>query len=212
MIGPATWVVEDLGEDYGGGVRGLSIFDNLCTITLQASGEGEVASLIDMAPPLPKEVQVISQAKGATIDHKKVCIKGSPYHPVRVIQGEIPCGEQVTVQTTSPDPAFWTAYTLHQALQEQAIEVTQSPTTVRSAQMTSATRKDLFTTLSPPLWQIINHDSLNGYTEHLLKQLSLATASTGDTPSGTQALKQFWERRGIDVTGMLLFDGSGLSR
>ena len=215
LIVPARGVVEDLGKDYGGEVSGLSIFDNLCTITLKAGGEGEVASVIGMAPPLPKKVQVISQAKGATIAHKKVYIKGFPDHPVRVIQGKIPCGKRVTVQTTSPDPAYWAAYTLHQALQEQAIEVTQSPTTVCSAQMTAATRKDVFTTLSPPLWQIIkviNHDSLNGYTEHLVKQLSLATVSAGDTPSGTQALKQFWEQRGIDVTGMLLFDGSGLSR
>ncbi|MEM9417032.1 MAG: D-alanyl-D-alanine carboxypeptidase/D-alanyl-D-alanine-endopeptidase [Bacteroidota bacterium] len=212
---PATWVVEDLGEYYGTGASGLSIFDNLYKITLQAGSEGEAASLIDVTPSIPEEIQIISYATGASIDREKTCIKGFPYQPLRIIQGKIPYGEPVTLKASSPDPACWAAYTLHRALQEQAIQVTQSPTTIRRAELTSAARNDLLTTLSPPLWQIIkiiNHKSLNGYTEHLLKHLGLVTAGAGDTSSGTQALKQFWESRGIDITGMLLFDGSGLSR
>ena len=212
---PSTWVVEDLGEYYGVGISGLSIFDNVCKITLQAGSEGEAAVLTDITPSFPKEVQIMSQAKGAAIDREKARIEGLPYQPRRVVQGKIPYGEPVILKASSPDPPFWAADTLHRALKEQAIEVTQSPTTVRRARLAPAARKDLFTTLSPPLWQIvkaIHHDSLNSYPEHLLKRLSLATAGAGDTRSGTKALKQFWESRGIDVTGMLLFDGSGLSR
>lgn len=192
---PATWIVGNLGEYYGAGASGLSIFDNTCTITLQANKEDEVASLVDVVPTLPEEVKIISQAKGAAIDHKDVHVEGLPYHPIRVIQGKIPWGEQaVTLKTTSSDPAYWAAYTLHRALQEQSIEVTQVPTTVRRNQCPITARQDLCTTFSPPLNKLIiaiNHDSLNSYTEHLLKHLSLAAAGPGDTPGGVDALKQF---------------------
>ena len=213
---PDTWAVGNLGEYYGAGASGLSIFDNTCTITLNASQEGKVASLVNTVPPLPEEVHILSQAKGAAIDHKHVCIEGLPYQPIRVIQGAIPCGEQaVTLEMTSPDPAYWAAHTLHRALKEQAIEVMQIPTTVRRSQRSVVARKDLCTTFSPPLSKLItaiNHDSLNSYAEHLLKHLSLAAAGPGDTRSGARALKKFWAAQGMDVTGMLLYDGSGLSK
>jgi serine-type D-Ala-D-Ala carboxypeptidase/endopeptidase (penicillin-binding protein 4) len=213
---PDTWAVGDLGEYYGAVVSGLSIFDNIYNITLQAAEGHEKASLIEVTPLLPEEVQIISQVKSATIDREQVYVGGWPHRPVRVIQGEIPCGNQViTLESTSSDPAYWAAYTLHRALQEQQIEVVQPPATVCSSTIIPTARRHLCTTLSPPLSEIItkiNHDSLNSYAEHLLKHLSLAAAGSGDTLSGTQALKKFWSEQGIDITGMLLRDGSGLSR
>jgi serine-type D-Ala-D-Ala carboxypeptidase/endopeptidase (penicillin-binding protein 4) len=213
---PDTWVVGDLGEYYGAAVSGLSIFDNIYRITLQATEGHEKAFLIEVSPPLPEEVQIISQVKSAAIDREQVYVGGWPHHPVRVIQGEIPCGNQViTLESTSPDPVYWAAYTLHRALQKQHIEVVQPPTTMCKGTVASAARRYLCTTLSPPLSEIItkiNHDSLNSYAEHLLKHLSLAAAGPGDTLSGTQALRKFWSGQGIDITGMLIRDGSGLSR
>ena len=214
---PDTWAVGDLGEYYGAAVSGLSIFDNIYKITVQAAGGYEKATSIEAAPPLPEAVQITSQVESAAIDRKQVYVGGWPCHPVRVIQGKVPCSNQVTtLESTSPDPAYWAAYTLHRALQEQQIEVVQSPATVCRSTMIPTARRHLCTTLSPPLGEIImkiNHDSLNSYAEHLLKHLSLAAAGPpGDTLSGTQALKKFWSEQGVDTTGMLLRDGSGLSR
>ena len=213
---PADWTIGNLGQYYGAGASGLSIFDNLCTITLKVSKKGQLATVASIAPPLPEEVKIIVQVQGAAIDYRRVCIQGLPYHPIRVIQGEVPCRNQtVTLQTTSPDPTYWAAHTLHCTLQEYAIEVTQPPTTVRRSHPSSTARQDLHTVYSPPLSKIItvlNHDSVDSYAEHLIKHLSLAAAAPGATSSGTKTLKKFWAAQGIDTNGMLLYDGSGLSK
>ena len=123
---------------------GLSIFDNIHSITLQATQEGEKVSLIDIIAPLPGEAQSMFHVESDSVDHAQVYVSGLPYRPVRIIQGKIPCsGQAITLRSTSPDPAYWAAYALHQALQKQVIEVAQS------------VRQDLRTTLSPPLKQ--NH-------------------------------------------------------
>ncbi len=213
---PDTWCVGDLGEYYSAGVDGLSIFDNICSISLQATQKGEEVSPIDIAPPLTKEVKIVSQVRGTAIDDPQVDISGFPDSAIRVMQGEIPCdGRVVIAKSTIPDPAHWAAYTLNQALQEQCIDVAQPPTIMRRSTMPFTVRKDLYTTLSPPLSEIIltaNHESVNNYVEHFLRHLSLAAVGQGDILSGTQVLKQFWSDRGVDVSGMLLHDGSGLSR
>jgi serine-type D-Ala-D-Ala carboxypeptidase/endopeptidase (penicillin-binding protein 4) len=199
---------------------GLSIFDNIHNITLQATQEGEKASLIDIIVPLPGEAQSMFHVESDSVDHAQVYVSGLPYRPVRIIQGKIPCsGQAITLGSTSPDPVYWAAYALHQALQKQGIEVAQSPANLRREVLSSsAVRQDLCTTLSPlppPLSKIItiiNHESLNSYAEHLLKHFSLAVAGPGDSSSDTKVLKQCWSEQDIDVTGMLLHGGIGLSR
>ncbi len=214
---PDTWALGNLREYYGAGVSGLSIFDNIYTITFNAAPEGVPVQIIDIFPPLPDEMQVISQVKGAAINHKRIHIGGGlPYHNVRVIQGEIPCNKQkISLKGSSPDPPYWAAYSFCQELQKTGIEVTQPPTTIQRAATPLTDRQEVYTTLSPPLSDIIkclNHDSLNSYAEHLLKHLSLAASRQGNTQSGARALKKFWSNKGIDTTGMLIYDGSGLSK
>ena len=216
FIIPGGWAVGDLGEYYGAAVSGLSIFDNIYNITLQASEEGEKASLIDIAPSLPEEVKTILKVKGADIDHQKVDVLGLPDHPARIVQGEIPCDSRaIVLQSTNPDPAYWAASFLHQELCKKDVEVAQLPNTVRRMATPAISRQDLCTIFSPPLSEIISvisHKSMNNYAEHVLKQLSIEAGGPGDISSGIRTLKQFWADQGIDTTGMLLRDGSGLSR
>ncbi|MEL6358384.1 MAG: D-alanyl-D-alanine carboxypeptidase/D-alanyl-D-alanine-endopeptidase [Bacteroidota bacterium] len=212
---PATWAVGNLASYYGAGASGLSIFDNLCTVRLRAGQAQHKATLLSIVPALPPTVPIINQVQGAAIEHRQIQIKSLLHRPARILEGKIPCSQTISLQVTNPDPAYWAAYSLQQALQKQGIEITKSPSTLQKKQRSAKKRQTLFTTLSPPLWQIIkviNHDSLNGYTEHLLKHLSLAIGCPGNTARGTKALKQFWKDRGVDVTGMLLHDGSGFSK
>lgn len=212
---PDTWTVGNLASYYGAGASGLSIFDNLCTVKLRASQAQQKAACLSVSPALPPTVPLINQVQGAAIDHRQLHIKSLPHKPARVLEGRIPCNQTVTLQVTNPNPAYWAAYSLQQALRKQDIKVTKSPRTLQKKQRNAKQRQTLCVTLSPPLWQIIkviNHDSVNSYTEHLLKRLSLAMGCPGNTACGTQVLKKFWKDRGIDVTGMLLYDGSGLSR
>ena len=212
---PDTWAVGNLAPYYGAGASGLSIFDNFCTVKLRAKQAQQQATLLSISPALPPTVPLINRVQGAAVEHGQVEIKSLLHQPTRILEGKIPCNQTFSLQVTSPDPAYWTAYSLQQALQKQGIQATKSPSTLWQKQRGTEQRQTICTTLSPPLWQVIkaiNHESINGYAEHLLKHLSLATGCPGNTARGTKALKQFWKDRDIDVTGMLLHDGSGFSK
>ncbi len=212
---PATWAIGDLGEHYGAMVSGLSIFDNTFTVKLQAGAKGQAGAVVATVPAVPAEVQIIHQVQGDDIQYASVQAYGTPYAPVRSIKGRIPCTPKTAhLVVTSPDPAYWAAYTLREALQQQGVQVQQPATTLRRSNLPAAARHHVHTTHSPTVQEIVqyvNIDSVNSYAEHLLKHLGLAMSRPGNNTAGAKALKKFWKQQGVDTTGMLLYDGSGLS-
>ncbi|MEL6539682.1 MAG: D-alanyl-D-alanine carboxypeptidase/D-alanyl-D-alanine-endopeptidase [Bacteroidota bacterium] len=213
---PSTWVVGDLGMYYGAVVSGLSIFDNTFSVKLQAPSQGQAASLVAVTPALPPEVQLMLQVHGADIKHAALYNVGYPYTKVRTIIGSIPCAPKVShTQVTIPDAAYWAAYTLQQALRQQGVEVVQAATTMRRGEQSKLPRNHLYTTCSPTLGQLlkaINLDSVNSYAEHLVKHLGRVLAEEASTQEGIKTIRKFWAKCGINVNGMFLYDGSGLSR
>ena len=212
---PTTWAIGDLGEYYGAMVSGLSIFDNTFTVKLQAAAKGQKGNFVATVPAVPAEIQIIHQVRGDDIQYPSFQAHGTPYTPIRSIKGRIPCAPKTAnLLVTSPDPTHWAAYTLCEALQQQGIEVRQPATTLRRSNLPATARHDVHTTYSPTLQEIIqrvNIDSVNSYAEHLLKHLGLKMSKSGNNAAGAKALKKFWTQQGIDTTGMLLYDGSGLS-
>ena len=212
---PATWAIGDLGEYYGAMVSGLSIFDNTFTVKLQAGAKGQAGTMVATVPAVPAEVQIIHQVRGDDIQYPSVQTHGTPYTPIRSIKGRIPCTPKTAhLVVTSPDPAHWAAYTLREALQQQGVEVQQPATTLRRSNLSATARHHVHTTYSPTVQEIVqyvNLESVNSYAEHLLKHLGLAMSRSGNSAAGVKALKKFWKQQGIDTTGMLLYDGSGLS-
>ncbi|HOM41254.1 MAG TPA: D-alanyl-D-alanine carboxypeptidase/D-alanyl-D-alanine-endopeptidase [Bacteroidales bacterium] len=69
-------------------------------------------------------------------------------------------------------------------------------------------------TLSPPLNEIIevlNHESINLYAEHLVKELGKAFRENGSASAGLEVINDFLKKNGIYNPGMVIIDGSGLS-
>jgi D-alanyl-D-alanine carboxypeptidase/D-alanyl-D-alanine-endopeptidase (penicillin-binding protein 4) len=67
---------------------------------------------------------------------------------------------------------------------------------------------------SPPLKDIIevlNHESVNLYAEHLIKELGKVFRLKGSTESGVEVVYEFLKKAGINTEGMFIEDGSGLS-
>jgi D-alanyl-D-alanine carboxypeptidase/D-alanyl-D-alanine-endopeptidase (penicillin-binding protein 4) len=67
---------------------------------------------------------------------------------------------------------------------------------------------------SPPLCDIIevlNHESVNLYAEHLLKEIGKTIGNMGTTEAGIQVLYRFLEDSGVNSDGIFIEDGSGLS-
>lgn len=211
---PGTWALDDVGKYYGAMASGLSIFDNIFTVKFRSTAPGQPAALHAITPILPADLQLTHRVNTGT--SLRIHASGYPHTLTRHIQGQIPHKPNISrVKVSMPDPAYWAATTLHTALLQQGIEIEQPATTLRRGHTAATVRHHLYTLPSPPLRALIrvtNHDSINRYAEHLIKQLSLAQTGTGSTPQGIKLLKKFWRQQGIDTTGMLLYDGSGLSR
>ncbi len=68
---------------------------------------------------------------------------------------------------------------------------------------------------SPQLSELIvplNHESINLFAEHLLREIGRARNGSTDLQVSTEALKEFWAEKKIFTGGFYPTDGSGLSR
>lgn len=235
-IVPTTWVVEDLGNDYGAGYSGLSIFDNIYEVNFSNLQQ---PSIEEITPLLPPEVQLINQLKQEG-NSCKVCIYGRPYQNTRLIKGTVtPKKANFTVKGSIPDPAYWAAYSLHTELEKYGIKVAKNPTTIRRQSKNTLAQQGnhhkhlksgeqlefkvretgmlpgIHITYSPPLKRIVeitNRESNNLYAEHIANHIGLKVMGEADLETGIKAIMNFWRDAGVDTLGMFLMDGSGLSR
>lgn len=123
--------------------------------------------------------------------------------------------DTLMVNASIADPPLIMAGVLDQKLKDSGINVSGEPTTTRLLQSSGKGQFiPVSETVSPPLKEIIevmNHESINLYAEHLLKELGRVFEDTGSTESGIKVVKKFLLQAGIDIKGMFIEDGSGLS-
>ena len=213
---PDTWIWEDMANYYGASCSGLSIFDNTYTLLFDSDAKAGVLTKISaIVPTVPHALQIMNQVKSSARNVDLAYIYGGPYTYNKVARGTIPLAQKdFAVKGAMPDPAYWAAFSLARALQEQGIKTACPPATMSEPPAEEKNRA-IHTLLSPPLHtivQIVNQKSFNLYAEHLLVHVGLVQSGQGDSVSGTKAVKAFWAQQGINVAGMFICDGSGLSR
>lgn len=218
---PATWIWGDLGNYYGAGPNGLSIYDNKVVYEFQTGpNKGDTAHLICTYPYMPF-ANIINLVKASNTKTDDAYIIGGPYDQTRIIKGAIPKGkESFTVRGAMPDPALQAAFDLESELFARGVRVANRATTIRAMHVNNEfvdtlERNEVFKTRSPALSSLVHHTnmySVNLFAEHILNWISLKRYGRGSTNSGTNAVTQFWKKKGIDTRGMYINDGSGLSR
>ncbi len=210
---PDTWIWEDMGNYFGAGVSGLSVYDNSCEIHLwspsPAGKPTRITSIDPAVPGLTFDNRVLSSDDQRDLAY----IYGSPLDFHRVIRGSVPKGKQdFVIRASIPNPAQLLAWQLKTRIEAQGITI--------GGQIKEATGKItdqviLATTYSPPLIDLIrvtNHESVNLFAEHLLKHLAYLKTGVGSVKEGIPFVTDFWKNRGIDAHGFFMCDGSGLSR
>lgn len=87
--------------------------------------------------------------------------------------------------------------------------------TIRNASMPEGSRKLLLEHKSAPLSEIMRSCMMrsdNLYAESLLRLFALEKGKAGSTSAGAAEEMKFWRDNGIDLKGVEIIDGSGLSR
>jgi D-alanyl-D-alanine carboxypeptidase/D-alanyl-D-alanine-endopeptidase (penicillin-binding protein 4) len=213
---PDGWTWGDLGQYYGAGTSGLDYKDNKVTLYFN-SMKGDSGRL-EKVYPQPKGTRYITYV---TADGKKDeayvygALNGTNYQ----IYGSIPAGKkEYEVEASNPDPAMTCAEDVFNGCVKRGIIVGGSAKTWNRIDQRNSKpflRKTLMTYSSPTLTEIIavtNKHSDNIYAEQLLRTLGALKGEDGTTEAGTVVVRNYWSSQGIDIDGMYLMDGSGLSR
>lgn len=210
---PSMWLWEDIGNYYGAGVYGLSLFDNTLKIHFRTSDEGSVPEITGFKPDLCRYELSNQLISFGNTDRGYVF--AAPYGNFGWIAGSIPANrDDFVLKASIPDPPLLMARLFDLMLDSAGIEVRQAPSTSRIENGTPEDMVLLAEVESPPLASIIevlNHESINLYSEHLLKEIGLQFKGTGTTKSGIEVLYEFIQETGADTSGFYIEDGSGLS-
>ncbi|MTB88593.1 D-alanyl-D-alanine carboxypeptidase/D-alanyl-D-alanine-endopeptidase [Aeromicrobium senzhongii] len=126
----------------------------------------------------------------------------APVSPLWVDRGRVGAGR-------STDPAADAARRFAELLQARGVDVTGTPTQTEASGTTIATVR------SAPLSRIVEQflaDSDNEVAEVLLRQAAIKAGEPGSFAGGAEVVAQVLADAGVDMAGLVINDGSGLSR
>lgn len=217
---PSKWPWEDIGNYYGAGACGLNIHENLYRLDLEPGpSAGSRTKVIRTDPVLPEIAFVNELMTGSVGSGDQAYIYGAPYTRLHYLRGTIPAGKKVfSIKGSIPDPALFAANRFLEEMYGCGISVHEGFSSIRLEKMKGTepkgARKPLHVHQSRPLREIIrplNMNSINLYAEAVLNRIAVKKGKLGSTENGVRAVEAHWKARGVNVRGMSLRDGSGLS-
>ncbi len=215
-IVPVTWSWNNMGNYYGAGANGLTIFDNFYTVYFNTPKIiGEKTEVVNVIPEIPNLI-FDNTSTSDSVTYDNTVILGAPYSNQRYVRGKLPAGKNnFGVKGSMPNPAYTAAYNFEKFLQKNGIGIKNEATTIRLSGKNIKDRTLITKTYSPKLAEIVkqtNTHSINLFAEHLLKQIGLKLSENSITEKAVDEIVKFWKEKNIDTQGMYLYDGSGLSR
>ncbi len=216
-----SWLWEDIGNYYASGAYGLNLYENYYRLYFNSgTAIGSPASLVKMEPELI-DISFINHVKTARAESgDNVIIYGGPYTKLRLLEGTVPAGrENFDVDGAIPDPPELFAKLFCEYLSANGIPVDKSFTTCRELEWKNMPdtlpRKTIIKYVSPCLGDIIkptNIKSVNLFAEAILKAAGKQKSGRGSEKAGVEAVKNFWASKNVDLKGLEMEDGCGLSR
>ena len=211
----AIW--EDLGNYYGGVTSGLSFNGNLYKLFL--SSPPKPHSPVKILKTIPEHTSITSWDNrlrtGTKGSGDNAYIFGTPWSPIRLLSGTIPPGKgEFIIKGALPNPAYTCAALLREAfiaqgikVQGDAIESTRGITLNGSTLLT-----EHYSPETAELIQRLNKKSDNVFAEQLFLLTAYKEEGIGTWDNGAKAIENILKRNAINVHGVFLKDGSGLSR
>lgn len=217
---PDGWNWVDLGNYYGAGPSGLTLYDNLVEYKFSVpSAIGKRSSLKSVTPDVPG-LTLLNEVYSSTNKGDNAYIFGAPYSYDRFATGTLPAGSTgFIVKGSIPDPERQFAYEFEQRLKLAGISIIGTTSTGRSRGLEGSDRfyseKSLIIEhKGEKLSEIIeqtNFRSINLFAEHMLNLIGKYINGSGSTRDGLKTLTKHWSNK-IDLEGAKITDGSGLSR
>src|SRR4029078_3582006 len=226
------WQWNDLQWYFGAEASALTVNANLIELSITAA-----ATITDqpkiVANDLDDYVQITNNLSSVEHDQRiKLGVKRDPSNNNVLVWGQYPIGASgYGVSLSVHRPSLWAAKIFQRTLKEHGI-VVDGMAQARDFRVNEDKRVDPASQLelafvgSKPLGEIIkttNKFSVNLYAELLLRTVGRERAQMlsndeadgreiGDDERGTALIRLWLTREGVNVNGLALHDGSGLSR
>jgi serine-type D-Ala-D-Ala carboxypeptidase/endopeptidase (penicillin-binding protein 4) len=211
---PGGWVWEDIGNYYGAGVSAFTYSDNYYKIRFTSPTEPGKQVIIDGTEPVIDSLKLINKVVSSTVNHDLAFIYGAPGSFSQLVEGTIPKGRtDFIVKATIPDPPKIAVNEFVKIL--KYYNITFSGKIIVANLLPTEEFKMLAEKSSPPLRDLIvplNHESINLFAEHLLREIGRARKKSSSLDSSLVALNDFWREKNVFLNGFYATDGSGLSR
>jgi D-alanyl-D-alanine carboxypeptidase/D-alanyl-D-alanine-endopeptidase (penicillin-binding protein 4) len=210
------WDWDDLDYDYGAGVDELMFNEGFATIIARGGRRPGAPVTVETRPARksPKvrvtATTVAPTAPGVTPRATSPVFRWDSIGGGALVEGTIAVGDSTSdnVAYRVPDASYVDA--LGEAVRDRGIRLDE-----RVLRDTSARGDTLFTTLSPPLREILpalEKPSQNQIAEILFRTLALEKTGVGSADSGRRVIERQLVTWGARDGGYAIRDGSGLSR
>ena len=214
---PDGWNWVDMGNYYGAGSSGLTLFDNLLEFHFATGAAGSKTKITKIQPEVP-ELVVHNYVLSSTRSGDNAFIYGAPYSMYRFVTGTLPMNKSdFVIKGSMPDPEHQMAYELKKELVANGVDVMGDSKAAR--QFFSFVPDEGGLTLvtaykGEKLINVINETnmrSVNLFAEHMLNLIAYEKTGHGSTDTGLKILDGYWKSK-INTEGLHVNDGSGLSR
>lgn len=217
---PKGWSWNDMGNYYGAGASGISIFDNMIKFTFKTGTTvGSKTEITTMWPTVPGLV-FHNYATSQNVSGDHCFIYGGPYSLDRFAEGSLPLNRtKFIVKGSLPDPEYQLAYELYNQLLTNGITAKEGAKSVRQLDLIQKNRYSssytlLYTHKGKTIQEIANLTnlkSINLFAEGLLCLVGYKMTGNGSTEEGLKQIEKYWSTK-FSFGGIFLNDGSGLSR
>ena len=208
-----SWPWGDVGNYYGAGVYGLNFHENMYFVHFDP-GE-KVGHPTTVVRTVPKNIDVLEMNEVTTGPAKsgdQVIAYGSPTGKERIYRGTVPLGEKdFSVRIALPNPARQCADMFSSYLRTHGISVSSNSMQIYTLPDSLRTVLDYYSSDYYTIAQYTNITSNNIYAEAIFKYLGYAKYGKGTFANGTKAVMDWFKEKNIDVDGVKMVDGSGLS-
>ncbi|MGC8863818.1 MAG: D-alanyl-D-alanine carboxypeptidase/D-alanyl-D-alanine endopeptidase [Armatimonadota bacterium] len=209
-----AWTWADLPYYYSSEVSALNLNRNAVAVWVYPGKQPGAPAVVTCDPPTSYVEIENSAITGEPGSEKTIWVNRRLGRNVIRVGGSIPAGTKVThaeQMITVCEPALYAAHILRDELCKQGIVVLGGVRPGKSPPGACL----LCSHTSPPLSKILallNKPSDNLIAEVLLKTLGAVLKGKGTWAAGAEVEKEFLAQIGLDLTGINIADGSGLSR
>lgn len=220
---PKGWVWEDIGNYYGAGAWSLNWRENQFDITFKTGkAEDDPTEIMASKPAaILKEYSFVNFVKtGAKASGDNAYLFSAPFSKNIIVRGTVPpSAEGFTISGSVPNPPKLFLQTVGGFLKNSGISVAGNMRTYTEGLMNNLPvlipKGTVIDSIVSPTLDSVNYwflkKSVNLFGEAFVKTIARKNNGIANTDSGINIIKNFWNKKGIDIASLNMIDGSGLS-